>query len=331
MRLRSALLLAFLFASAMGCYHLRIFLPRAHRIYAAKGLGNGYFFGGDFYPIWLTSKEWRLHRLDPYSSTMTRSIQTGLFGRALEARNPNDPPSTYREFSYPAFVDILALPSTWFQFPVVRIAGATIIFVMTVAAIVLWMGILEFRLSLALWTIVILLTLFSYPVLEGIAAVQVGLVVSFLLAASLAMLRKGLQISAGCLLALTTIKPQMTILVIGCLLVWALSERQRWRFAAGLVSGAVVLFWSATFISTAWFGQWLHVLLGYGRYSQPSLPIHLFGTQLGTAFSVVLLGGRSKSRLAHTACRGEVLRVHADDCQPVDDRRGCAAPGSGCL
>jgi hypothetical protein len=292
LRLRSALLLAFLFAIAMGYYHLKIFLPRAQGIYAAKGLGNGYFFGGDFYPIWLTSKEWRLHRLDPYSSTMTKSIQTGLFGRALDARNPNDPPLKYREFSYPAFVDILALPSTWFEFPVVRIAGATIIFVMTVAGIVVWMGILELRFSLALWTIVIILTLFSYPVLEGIAAVQVGLAVSFLLAASLAMLRKGLELSAGCLLALTTIKPQMTMLVIGCLLVWALSEwRQRWRFAVGLVSGAAVLSLSAAFISTSWFSQWLHVLLGYGRYSQPSLPIYLFGTQLGKVFSVVLLGG----------------------------------------
>ena len=276
----------------MGYFHLKIFLPRAQEIYAAKGLGNGYFFGGDFYPIWLTSKEWRLHRLDPYSSTMTQKIQTGLFGRAIDARNPNDPPSKYREFSYPAFVDILALPSTWFEFPVARIAGASIIFVMTVAGIVLWMGILELRLSLALWTIVILLTLFSYPALEGIAAVQVGLVVSFLLAASLAMLRKGLELSAGCLLALTTIKPQMTILVISCLLVWALSEwQQRRRFAVGLVSGVAVLSLSATFISTSWFSQWLHVLLGYGRYSQPSLPIYLFGTQVGTAFSVVLLGG----------------------------------------
>jgi hypothetical protein len=292
LRLRSALLLAFLFAIAMGYYHLKIFLPRAQGIYAAKGLGNGYFFGGDFYPIWLTSKEWRLHRLDPYSSTMTKRIQTGLFGRALDARNPNDPPLKYREFSYPAFVDILALPSTWFEFPVVRIAGATIIFVMTVAGIVLWMGILELRFGLALWAIVILLALFSYPVLEGIAAVQVGLAVSFLLAASLAMLRKGLELSAGCLLALTTIKPQMTMLVIGCLLVWALSEwRQRWRFAAGLVSGVAVLSLSATFISTSWFSQWLHVLLGYGRYSQPSLPIYLFGLQVGKAFSVVLLGG----------------------------------------
>ena len=119
MRLRSALLLTLLFAIAMGYYHLKIFLPRAQGIYAAKGLGNGYFLGGDFYPIWLTSKEWRLHRLDPYSSTMTQRIQTGLFGRALDARNPNDPPLEYREFSYPAFVDVLALPSTWFEFPVV--------------------------------------------------------------------------------------------------------------------------------------------------------------------------------------------------------------------
>jgi hypothetical protein len=283
---------AFLFATAMGYYHLKVFLPRAQAADSAKGLGNGYFFGGDFYPIWRTSKEWRLYRLDPYSSAMTQTIQAGLFGRSLDVSNPNDPPLRYREFSYPAFVDILALPSTWFPFPVVRIAGASILLLMTAAGIVLWMGILNLRLSPALCTIVILLTLFNYPVLEGIAAVQVGLAVSFLLAASLAMLIRGLGLPAGYLLALTTIKPQMTMLVIGCLLMWALSKwRQRWQFAAGLVSGVAVLYLSATFISTSWLMQWLHALQGYGRYSQPPLPIYLFGIQMGKTLSVVLLAG----------------------------------------
>jgi hypothetical protein len=292
LRLRIALFLAFLFAAAMGYYHLKIFLPRAQAAYAAKGLGSGYFFGDDFYPIWRTSKEWRLHQLDPYSPAMTQAIQTGLFGRPLDARNPNDPPANYREFSYPAFVDILALPSTWFPFPVVRIAGASIMLLITVAGSVLWMQILELRFSPGLWTIVIILTLFSYPVLEGVVAVQVGLAVSFLLALSLAMLRKGMGLHAGYLIALTTIKPQMTILVIGFLLLWALSQwRQRWQLASGLVSGMAILYLSATVISRSWFTQWLHVVLGYGRYSQPPLPIYLFGNPGGKTFSVVLIAG----------------------------------------
>jgi Glycosyltransferase family 87 len=295
LRLRSALLVAFLFATAMGYYHFKIFLPRAQAAYAARGMGNGYFFGDDFFPIWLTSREWRLHRVDPYSPAMTQVIQTGLFGRPLgtisqDTRNPNDPPENYREFSYPAFVDILALPSTWFPFPAVRVAGALILVLMTVGATVLWMQILDLPVSSALWAIVILLTLFSYPVLEGIAAVQAGLAVSFLLSVSLAMLKKDWSWPAGLFLALTTIKPQMTLLVIGCLLLWALSEwRQRWEFAAGLIGGGTLLCISGSFICTSWVTEWLHVLLGYGRYSQPPLLIHLFGTYLGKAFSLLLL------------------------------------------
>lgn len=243
LRLRSALLVAFLFATAMGYYHFKIFLPRAQAAYAARGMGNGYFFGDDFYPIWLTSREWRLHRVDPYSPAMTQAIQIGLFGRPLDAanpdaRNPNDPPGNYREFSYPAFVDILALPPTWFSFPAVRIAGALILVLMTVGATILWIQILDFPVSPALWATVILLTLFSYPVLEGIAAVQAGLAVSFFLSVSLAMSKKGWKWPAGLFLALTTIKPQMPLLVIGCLLLWSLSEwRRRWQFAAGLIGG----------------------------------------------------------------------------------------------
>ena len=337
LRLRSALLVAFLFATAMGYYHFKIFLPRAQTAYAARGMGNGYFFGDDFYPIWLTSREWRLHRVDPYSPAMTQAIQIGLFGRPLDAanpdaRNPNDPPGNYREFSYPAFVDILALPSTWFSFPAVRIAGALILLLMTVAGAILWMQVLDFPVSPGLWAIVILLTLFSYPVLEGIAAVQVGLAVGFLLPFSLAMLKKGWKWPAGLFLALTTIKPQMPLLVIGCLLLWSLSEwRRHWEFAAGLIGGLTLVCISAE----------LHLHFVGGRVATHPSRIRSLFTTAATDSSLWNLSGQSiqpsftrcsgRTRLAHATRIREVSRIHTNDCERACNWRGCATPGASSL
>ena len=70
----------------------------------------------------------------------------------------------------------------------------------------------------------ILLTVFSYPVLEGLYAGQLGLLVGFLLAASLLALQRGRLFLAGILMALTTIKPQMTALAIFYLLLWSLAD-----------------------------------------------------------------------------------------------------------
>ena len=74
------LLLSVVCAAGMAYYHLWLFVPRAMEVRSAQGFGNGYSFGADFYPIWLTSREALLHHRDPYSPEMTRQIQIGLFG-----------------------------------------------------------------------------------------------------------------------------------------------------------------------------------------------------------------------------------------------------------
>ena len=77
------------------------------------------------------------------------------------------------------------------------------------------------------------MTLSSYAVLEGLYAGQMGLLVGFLLAASLAALVEGRFFLAGSLLALTLIKPQMMALVVVYLLLWSFAQwRVRWRFWA---------------------------------------------------------------------------------------------------
>src|ERR1700719_4419471 len=102
-------LLSVVCAAGMAYYHLCLFVPRAMEVRAVQGFGNGYSFGADFYPIWLTSREALLHHRDPYSPEITRQIQIGLFGRALDAGNPVASPN-YRTFSYPAFADLLFWP-----------------------------------------------------------------------------------------------------------------------------------------------------------------------------------------------------------------------------
>lgn len=285
-------------AAGMGYYHLGIFVPRAIEVRSVQSFANGYSFGADFYPIWLASREGLLHHRDPYSREMTRQIQTGLFGRALDAVNPAASPN-YRTFSYPAFANLLFWPLALLPFSVVRIALAVILPAATALSIVLWLRAFRLRALPVVLASLILLTLSSYIVLEGLFAEQVGLIVGFLLAAALAALVDRRLFLSGSLLALTLIKPQMTVLVVIYLLLWSFAQwRVRRPFVGGFVFMSTLLGVSSLLVWPAWIVEWLHVVFGYRQYSTPPLVCYLLGNQMGSRLGPLLIAALLVSAIA---------------------------------
>lgn len=285
-------------AACMVYYHLALFIPNAQKIRAAQGFGNGYSFAADFYPIWFTSREGLLHHRNPYTLEMTRQIQMSLFGRPLDARNPGAP-YDYRAFAYPAFTDILFWPLGVQPFPVVRIVVALLLPAMTALSIILWIGILRLRPGPVMLTALILLTLSTYAVLEGLFAEQMGLLVGFLLAAAFAALAKERLFLSGSLLALALIKPQMTLIVTAYLLFWSLARwRARWRSIAGFVSVSGMLLTSSLLVWPHWILEWLRIIFGYRQYSTPPLVSYLVGTHMGPRLGPILIAALLGGALA---------------------------------
>jgi len=281
-----ALCFAMAGAAAMLYYHLRLFMPRVLEVSTAKNLAGGYAFGNDFYPVWLTSREWAQEGRDPYSAQMTREIQKGLFGRPLDPQIPTDPLTDYRTFAYPAFTNLLFWPASEWPFAVVRVVLVLLLAALTAISVSLWARALSWSVSWPWLAIAILLTGFSYPVLEGLYAGQLGLLVGFLLAASLLALQRGRLFLAGILVALTTIKPQMSALAIFYLLLWSLADwRRRSRFCLGLFSTMLALVAAATIVWPHWIPSWTRVVLGYHRYARPPLVGEVFAQPLGPGVS----------------------------------------------
>jgi hypothetical protein len=280
-----ALCLALAGAAAMLYYHQRLFVPRALESRAARQLDGGYAFGNDFYQIWLTSREWLTHRIDPYSEQATGAIQIGLYGRRLDSRLAGDP-KDQRRFPYPAFVDLLFWPATQLPFATARVVVLCILIPLTMAGIWLWMKVLRWRPNWQ-WTLaVFVLVLTSYPVLEGFYAGQIGLVVAFLLPAAILSLQRGRLLLSGVLLALTLIKPQVTVLAVAYLLLWSLADlRQRGRFCVGFLATAIVLVASALLVWPRWIESWMHLLAAYRGYNPPPLWNMVLGS-LGVPNSV---------------------------------------------
>ncbi len=297
------IVLSVLCAAGMVYYHLRLFVPRAMEVRAAQGFGNGYSFGADFYPIWLTSRQGLLLHRDPYSAEMTRRIQVGLFGRALDSGNPAAPappaPPDYRAFAYPAFADLLFWPLALLPFPVVRIGLAVILPAATALSVVLWLRALRLHVSRVALASMMLLTLSSYVVLEGMFAEQMGLLVGFLLAASLAALVDGRLFFSGSLLAMSLIKPQMAALVAAYLLLWSFGQGHvRWRFVGGFFLVTALLGGSSLLVWPHWIREWLQVMFGYRQYSTPPLVSYLLGDQIGSRVGPFLFAALLVSAIA---------------------------------
>lgn len=267
-------------AVCMVYYHLVLFVPRVSQVRTAEGFGNGYSFGADFYPIWLTAREALLHHRDPYSPRTTCQVQLDLFGRTVDARVLGAPPD-YWTFAYPAIADVLLWPIGLLPFSLVRIGFGLLLGALTAYSVFLWIRVVHLRARALTLGVLVMLTLSSYAVLEGLFAEQMGLLVGFLLAASLAALVRQRLFFSGILLALALIKPQVMLLIATYLLLWSLARwRARWRFAGGFFLMSSLLGASSLLIWPHWISEWLRVVSSYRRYSEPPLINHLLGNQV---------------------------------------------------
>jgi hypothetical protein len=280
-----ALLLALIGAGSMLYYHQGLFMPRVVAVRTAEGLENGYSFGNDFYQVWLTSRQWLRQGRDPYSPEMTREIQTGLYGRPLDPNRPGDPVDQ-RVFPYPVFTDVLFWPAAEFPFAPMLVAVVCVLAALTLASVLLWLRALDWRLSGKWLAVILLLTLCSYPALEGLYAAQLGLFVAFLLGASLLALQRRRFLLAGILMALSTIKPQVTMLAIFYLLIWSLHEwRVRGRFCVGLFSTLTLLIGASLAVLPHWIQSWTHTVLAYRHYTRPPLVTEVLTSPLGSRWA----------------------------------------------
>jgi len=284
-------ILAIAGAASMTYYHLRIFIPHAQQNRAIAGMAGRYFFGNDFYPVWLTAGAAQSAHFDAYSVEITRRIQTGLFGHPITPHNAFGPPADYRQFAYPAFADLIFWPVGYLDFRQIRWLLAVVLPVLTIASIRFWFKALNWKIQSFWFALFVVLALTSYQALESFFAEQPGLIVGFFLAASAYALRSNRPLLGGVLSSLTLIKPQMTAFLIFYLLLWSFTDRHRSRFWQAFLVVASVLMAGSLWIWPTWLQGWITILLGYHRYATPPLAIVLFGKSAPGYLGLAVLVG----------------------------------------
>jgi len=156
----------------------------------------------------------------------------------------------------------------------------------------LWMYAIGFRPRLLFVLSGIVLTLNTYPaILEFHMQNLAGLVI-FLLAGAAALLACNYQLLSGFTLALATIRPEVSWLIIACFLLWAVADyakRKRviWSFAGTML----LLILAAEALLPHWIGQFFTAVRGYPAYgSDPNIFQIFLPSWLAKPAAAVLVG-----------------------------------------
>ncbi|MGD8904833.1 MAG: glycosyltransferase family 87 protein [Anaerolineae bacterium] len=255
-------------------------------VYAVHSVFTSRYPGAnDFFSRWKGAQVFWKEGLNPYSDEATLAIQEGIYGRPAQ---PNEDPGP---FAYPFYTVFLLAPLAPLSYAWAEAVWLVILQFSLVVGVLLCLMVVDLRLSRGLMLMTALWGVAFYHSARTILLGQFAGLVFLWVVGTLWALKNDRYVVAGVLLALTTIKPQMSFLLIPALLIWGV-WRRRWRFL-GSFAGTMALFLGASFLLLpAWLGEFVAQVLRYPSYTAIGSPIwivtHLYLPFLGTPGEVAL-------------------------------------------
>jgi hypothetical protein len=139
---------------------------------------------------------------------------------------------------------------------------------LAVATVPFWLLFLQWRPSRSALVAAILLNASSFAVVQGVKLQQLTLLVAGLIAVAAALLVREHLIVPGILLAVATIKPQLTAPLSAWLFLWALSDwRTRKRFVLSFALTLAVLAAGSEWLLPGWIVRFQEAVVAYRVYT----------------------------------------------------------------
>jgi hypothetical protein len=218
--------------------------------------------GYDLYIPWAAACGWLIEGRDPYSPETTALIQQAVYGR------PALPGEIQADFAYPAYAALLVMPlCVTNDFSTVYAVTMSIMTACVIVTAVLARRVSGWRPVSWLWIWCIVWIVVLYPTARSLLLGQLAVFVALLQVAGLEALRARRDVLAGAALALVTIKPQMSLLLIPVLLFWAAFQR-RWRVLVSFAVFLSVLVAVPVIWLPSWPVSWMAELSQYTGYTE---------------------------------------------------------------
>lgn len=283
----------------MWAYVLRVANPNIARQAAAGKNRAGDL--GDLYPRWYGTQQLVLYGQNPYGERVSEDLQLAYYGNVVSGGVRDE-----QRFAYPAYVALFLLPAVHLRFAQVKLVASILMAGAIAVSVPLWLGFIGWKLARWKVVIIVLLLLSCSPAVQALDLQQLSTIVCAFVAAGCVLLRRRAYISAGILLALATIKPQMIFLLGLWLLLWVVCGwRDRKNLLLSFVAAMIVLIGIGEWMVPGWIGQFLSAARAYRGYaggSAQSIVELIAGRTWGLLIGFIILLGLA---IACFRARGE--------------------------
>src|SRR5215469_342685 len=238
----------------------------------------------DLYPQWKASQA-AVHHEDPYSKSVTDQIQLGFYGHVLSPHEPAD----RQNFVYPAHLVLFLAPLTFLPWKVVRPVFAVAGPIVLACTLWLWISLSGLKFSRDRLILLYGVVLTSWPAIWAYQQQQPTIFIFAVFSLALFCFAHQRDVLAGALLAMTTVKPNLVLLMAVWLVVDALFTR-RWKFIGSLTVTGLVLLAASELLVPGWIHEWIHATSVYAHEPlKLSLLGHIFGARTGYGITAILL------------------------------------------
>jgi hypothetical protein len=244
----------------------------------------------DLYSPWVGTRELLLHRRNPYSTEVSHEIQIAFYGHVISQTydEPKAKLADEQRFAYPIYEVFLTAPLVYVDFAEVQRWAPFVLGSLIALNVLFCLSVLQWRIRWEAGTAIILFTLSSPQIAQGLRLQQLAIVDACLLMAAAWCVSKNHFVAAGALLAASTIKPQMALLPLCWFAIWSAGDwRRRWRVPACFIATLAALVAFGELLLPGWLGYFVAGLAAYRRYA---LPTSTLGMALGNTLGEIVGG-----------------------------------------
>jgi hypothetical protein len=202
-----------------------------------------------------------MDRLSPYSDEVAVRIQIAAYGHPAQGIEHE------LRVAYPLYSVFLFAPfSVINDYEIARAAWMTILEVALVAMALLSLNLVGWKPPLVIQGSILLFSLIWYHAVRGVINGNAVILIGLLLTSVFSYIKSNHDELAGLLLAVTTIKPHLVVLIIPFILVWSIYQK-RWKVLAWYFGSMAILISLGLLIIPDWIYQNIWEILKYPGYN----------------------------------------------------------------
>jgi hypothetical protein len=217
--------------------------------------------GNDFLTRWVAARSFLFDGLSPYSDQVAQRIQDMAYGRPI-GPHEDQMRMVYPLYALPIFLPFALIPdydlarALWMT----TLESIGLIFALLSARLLKWT---PGRANTVLW---MLFAVLGYHSVRTFINGNVVLVIALFMTLALYCIRAGRDGLAAGFLAFTTVKPQLAVLFLAGVFIWAASQR-RWKLIASTAAWGLGLTLLGMLFIPDWIAQNISEIGNYSSYT----------------------------------------------------------------